>query len=67
MVAAALMLRYNHAVTGRATQFPYLAYHKEYGRGADFVWQKPREVPLSNNALIRRYRTLKAAYVTRSS
>ena len=54
-VAAALMLRYNHAVTGRATQFPYLAYHEEYGRGPDFVWQKPPATQLSTNELIRRY------------
>jgi len=54
-VAAALTLRYNHAVTGRATQFPYLAYHNEYGRGPDFVWQEPRGIPLSNDALMRRY------------
>jgi len=54
-VATALMLRYNHAVTGRATQFPYLVYSREYGRGPDFVWQQPREAPLSSNVLIRRY------------
>ena len=54
-VAAALMLRYNHAVTGRATQFPYLTYLSEHGRGPDFVWQKPRDAPLASNVLFRRY------------
>jgi hypothetical protein len=54
-VVAALMLRYNHAVTGRATQFPYLAYLDEYGRGPDFLWQKPRDAPLSTDTLMRRY------------
>src|SRR4030095_2956572 len=54
-VVAALMLRYNHAVTGRATQFPYLAYLDEYGRGPDFLWQKPRDLPLSTDTLVRRY------------
>jgi len=54
-VVAALMLRYNHAVTGKATRFPYLAYLEEYGRGPDFLWQKPRAAPLSSDALMRRY------------
>ena len=54
-VAAGLMLGYNHAVTGRATQFPYLAYRNEYGRGPDFVWQQPPEKALSTNAYFRRY------------
>ena len=54
-VAAAAMLRYNHAVTGDATQFPYLAYRNEYGRGPDFVWQKPPDQALSTNAFFRRY------------
>ena len=55
VVAAAFMLRYNHAVTGRATQFPYLAYLDEYGRGPDFVWQKRRDLPLSSDTLMRQY------------
>jgi hypothetical protein len=55
VVAAAFMLRYNHAVTGRATQFPYLVYHDEYGRGPDFVWQKRRDLPLSSDTLMRQY------------
>jgi hypothetical protein len=54
-LVGALMLRYNHAVTGRATRFPYLAYLHEYGRGPDFLWQKPREAALSTDALVRRY------------
>ena len=54
-LVAALMLRYNHAVTGRATRFPYLAYLDEYGRGPDFLWQKPREGVPSTDALVRRY------------
>ena len=54
-VATVVMLRYNHAVTGRATQFPYLVYSREYGRGPDFVWQQPRAAPLSSNVLFRRY------------
>src|SRR6185295_5021496 len=55
VVVAALMLRYNHAVTGSATRFPYLAYHDAYSRGPDFVWEKPPSAPLSNDPLMRRY------------
>ena len=54
-LVTALMLRYNHAVTGRATRFPYLAYHDEYGRGPDFIWQKRSDAPLSTDALLRSY------------
>lgn len=54
-VFAAFTLRYNQAVTGDATRFPYLAYLQEYGRGPDFVWQQPRDVPLPENRLVRTY------------
>lgn len=54
-VAAAFMLRYNQAVTGRASQFPYLTYHAEFGRGPDFLWQKPRDTTLAADPLVRRY------------
>jgi len=55
VLVAALMLRYNHAVTGRATQFPYLVYLHEYGRGPDFLWQKPSDAPLATDPLMRTY------------
>ena len=55
VVAAALMLRYNHAVTGSATRFPYLTYLHEYGRGPDFLWQEPRNPPPPKTVLVRQY------------
>jgi len=54
-IAGVAMLRYNHAVTGHATRFPYLEYRAQYGRGPDFVWQELRGVPLSADTLVRRY------------
>ncbi len=32
---------YNHRVTGKATEFPYLLYRNEYGLPQGFFWQKP--------------------------
>jgi hypothetical protein len=54
-VTGAAMLRYNYAVTGRATQLPYLEYREQHGRGPDFIWAERRNVPLSTDTLMRRY------------
>lgn len=32
---------YNHRVTGSEFRFPYQAYEKQYGVGANFIWEEP--------------------------
>ncbi len=32
---------YNYRVTGKASEFPYALYHREYGLPQGFFWQKP--------------------------
>jgi hypothetical protein len=54
-VTGAAMLRYNYAVTGRATRLPYLEYREQFGRGPDFIWSERGAAPLSTDTLMRRY------------